>query len=131
MKRMNSFLFFALILVALMFTSCTTFKASDLAVLRNDTSTMRMLGHFEREVMVPEFLGIAGGANVLNISADAMDEVIHDIVWSEISERGGNGAVNVEIEYNATLIDMIANYITFDIFAPAHLKVSGDVILYN
>ena len=69
--------------------------------------------------------------NLLNISADAMDQVIQDVVWSEISAKGGNGAINVNIEYNAKIIDMLAAYFTIDIFSPAHLIVSGDVILYE
>ena len=131
MKNRNKGLFFVLIIFTLILTSCTTFKATDLAVLKNDTVSMKMLGHFEREVMVPEFLGVPGGANLLNLSADAMNQVIQDVVWSEISAKGGNGAINVNIEYNAKIIDMLAAYFTIDIFSPAHLIVSGDVILYE
>jgi len=131
MKNRNMVLFFVLILLVLLFTSCTTFKAADLAVLKTDTTSMRMLGHFERNVMVPEFLGVPGGMNVLNISADAMDEVIQSVVWSEIEAKGGNGAINVDIEYKAEIIDVLVAYFTLDIFAPAHLIISGDVILYE
>ena len=107
-----------------------SFKATDLAVLRQDSS-MKMLGHFKTTVLVHEFLGSSGGANLFNITADAMNDKISDIVWKEINKKGGNGAINIEIEYSATFLDMLANGITETIWAPAHLTISGDVILYE
>lgn len=116
--------------LTLTFSSCMSFKATDLAVLRQDSS-MKLLGHFHTTVLVHEFLGSSGGANLFNITADAMNDKISDIVWKEINKKGGNGALNIEIEYSATFLDMIANSITETIWAPAHLTISGDVILYE
>ena len=104
-------------------TSCMSFKATDLAIIRQDQS-MKMLGHFTKTVLVHEFLGASGGANILNITADAMNEKITDIVWKEINKRGGNGAINIEIEYSATFLDILANGLTESIWAPAHLTIS-------
>ena len=116
--------------LTLTFTSCMSFKATDLAVLRQDSS-MKMLGHFQTTVVVNEFLGSSGGANLFNCTADVMNEKINDIVWKEINKKGGNGAINIDIEYTATFLDILANSITETIWAPAHLTISGDVILYE
>lgn len=131
MRLRNKSIVLCGILFALFFTSCTTFKASNLAVMPNDPSSMVMLGHFERNVLVSEFLGSSGGSNLFNLSADAMEEKLTDLVWSEINKQGGNGAINVEIEYEAGFLDILANYITSGIWAPAHLKISGNVIRYG
>ena len=114
----------------LLATSCMSFKATDLAVLRQDES-MQMLGHFEKEVVINEFLGESGGLNIGNFSADAMNEEITKIIWNEINNKGGNGAININIEYTATALDVILNSLTSSIWAPAHLKITGDVIKYN
>ena len=111
-------------------SSCMSFKASDLSVLRQDNS-MKLLGHFEKTVVVHEFLGASGGVNLFDITADVMEDKITEIVWNEINKKGGNGAINVDIEYFVTFGDMLGNGITEGIWAPAHLKVSGDVILYG
>ena len=116
--------------LSLSITSCMSFKASDLAIIQQDQS-MKMLGHFKKTVLVHEFLGASGGANLINISADVMNEKITDIVWKEINKRDGNGAINIEIEYSATFLDILANGLTESIWAPAHLTVSGDVILFG
>lgn len=112
----------------LLLASCTTFKATGLAVYEQQGGE-KFLGHFEKEVTVTELLGISGGANILNITASAMDDKIQKIVQDEIAKKGGNAALNVEIEYKTTLIDLIINEFTASILAPAHLVVSGDVIL--
>lgn len=127
---MKKIILLMLVGFALSFTSCMSFKATDLAVMRQNNS-MKMLGHFKTTVLVNEFLGTSGGANLFNITADVMDDKISDIVWKEINKKGGNGAINIEIKYNATFLDMIANSITSAIWAPAHLNISGDVILYE
>ncbi len=74
MKSLKKFFLLALATVALTLTSCMSFQAEELAVLKQDSS-MKMLGHFEKEVLLNSF--------------------------------------------------------TSSIWAPAHLKVSGDVILFN
>ena len=114
----------------LLVTSCMSFKATDLAVLHQDSS-MQMLGHFEKEVVINEFLGDSGGLNLGDFSADAMNDEITRVVWDEINKKGGNGAININIEYTATALDIIFNSLTSGIWAPAHLKITGDVINYN
>ena len=62
-------------------SSCMSFKASDLSVLRQDNS-MKLLGHFEKTVVVHEFLGASGGVNLFDITADVMEDKITEIVWN-------------------------------------------------
>ena len=118
------------LLVLFSITSCMSFKASDLAVLQKQES-MILLGHFDSEVLVSEFLGKSGGTNLFNISAEVMNEKLSVLVWNEIIKKGGNGAINLNIEYKATFLDLLANYLTTGIWAPSHLRVSGDVIKFS
>jgi hypothetical protein len=129
MKSKTKFIILCLVIVFPL-TSCVTFKATNLSVLPYNDS-MTVIGHFEKTALVSEFFGTSGGANFLNISSDAMSEKVTDIVWKEIRKQGGSGAINVKIEYNATLLDYLANSFTATIWAPAHLKVSGDIIKYS
>ena len=132
MKAQNRFfLLLGMMLVLSILASCTTFKATDLAVLKDDIPSMRMICHFEREVMVPEFLGSPGGINLLNLSADAMTDFITEIIDEEISKNNGNGAINVKLEYNVTVWDILSSSLTYGVWAPAHLIISGDIIQYN
>ena len=120
----------ALLLLTLAVTSCTTFKASGLTVLK-PSENVKVLGHFERKVTVHEFLGNSGGANLFNVTADAMEERVTELVWQEIGKLNGNGAINVEIEYSATFVDALLNGITSGIYAPAHLYIAGDVVQFG
>lgn len=130
MKKIRIILLSIFIGVLVSMSSCTTFKAENLAVLSPEVD-VKILGHFERTVLVSEFLGVSAGANIFNITADAMSDKVNEIVWQEILKRNGNGAINVQIEYSASFLDQIGNYCTGSIWAPAHLKVSGDVIRTN
>lgn len=130
MKSLRKFFVLLVAGAAFTLTSCMTFSADELAVLKTDSS-MKMLGHFEKEVMVNEFLGSSGGANLFNVTADEMSEKLDALVWKEIEKKGGNGAINVKVEYKASFLDIVLNSLTLSIWAPAHLKVSGDVIQYG
>lgn len=127
MKKIITVLFCSLLFI---FTSCVSFEASNLAVLEQGSS-MKMLGHFEKRVLVSEFFGVSAGTNVFNISCDVMDDKLHDVIWKEIEKKGGNGAINVYVKYEASFWDMLANDITYGIWAPAHMEISGDVIQYS
>lgn len=114
-------------LFAIVFTSCTTFRAEGLA-FSPMTDNVEVLGTFSKSKTVHEFLGTPGGANLFNISAATMSDKVSGIIWKEILEKGGNGARNITISYSAGPLAYLANTITFGIWAPAKLKISGEVI---
>ena len=92
------------------------------------TDNVEVLGTFSKSKTVHEFLGTPGGANLFNISAATMSDKVSGIIWKEILEKGGNGARNITISYSAGPLAYLANTITFGIWAPAKLKISGEVI---
>jgi predicted small secreted protein len=129
MKRgYKVFLIFGL--VALLLASCTTFQLSGAQITKEIPSYDRV-GDFDITLHCHEFFGSAGGANLLNISSDAMDTVIYDAIQREIQKFTGDAAVNVEIEYQASFIDLLANSITFGLYAPATAHISGVIVKYN
>ena len=117
-------------LFSIAFTACTTFKVEGLA-LSTMTSNAESLGLFSKKKLVHEFLGNPAGANLFNISATVMSDKVSEIIWEEITARGGNGARNITISYSAGPLAYIANYFTFRIWAPATLKISCEIIKTN
>ena len=122
--------FLAIAAVVLLVASCTTFKMSGVQQNENMPS-YQTVGEFETTVMVNEFLGAPGGANLLNVTADNMDNEIYDAIRREIQKYSGDAAVNVTVEYQATFIDMLLSGITGGIYAPAHAKISGAIVKYQ
>lgn len=120
----------ALVLVALFAVSCTTFKFEGAQVTR-EIPSYNPVGTFDITVKVHEFLGASGGANLLNVSSDAMNTKIYDSIQREIQKYTGDAAMNVTIEYQASFIDLLLNGITYGIYAPATAHIKGTVVKYN
>ena len=120
------FLGMSIISIALL-ASCTTFKADGLAFITQNDNTEN-LGRFTVSKTVHELFGTPAGSNFLNITATTMSDKVSGIIWKEIQKKGGNGATNISITYSAGPLAYFANWITFGIWAPAKLKITGDVI---
>jgi len=119
-----------LLVVGLFVVSCTTFKFEGAQVTR-DIQSYNSVGTFDITVKVHEFLGSSGGANLFNVTSDAMNTVIYDAIQREIQKYTGDAAVNISIEYQASFIDLLLNGITYGIYAPATARVKGTIIKYN
>ncbi len=120
----------AAVLVALFAASCTTFKFEGAQVTR-EIPSYNTVGTFDITVKVHEFLGSSGGANILNVTSDAMNTKIYDAIQREIQKFTGDAAVNVSIEYQAGLIDLLLNGFTWGVYAPATARVKGSIVKYN
>lgn len=128
MKRM---LKVAAVMVALLAVAgCTTFQLSGVNIVE-DMPAMSPIGDFETTVKVHELLGSAGGANLVNVTATAMDDEIYDAIRREVQRRSGDAAINVQIRYEASFIDLLLNGVTFGIYAPATATISGTVVSYD
>lgn len=119
-----------LLLVVLVFASCTTFKVSGVQVTR-EIPSYQVVGEFEITVKVFELLGLSGGANLFNVTADKMDTAIYDAIQREIQKYTGDAAVNITIEYRASAGNIIVNGLTGTIAAPAQAIVTGTVVKYS
>ena len=128
--KLNKIALIVLVVLAVVLSSCTTFKLSGVQVTK-EIASYDSVGTFEVSVRVNEFLGSPGGANLGNYSADAMDTVIYDAIQREIQKYTGDAAVNVVIEYKAELMDMIFSGLTGNLWAPATAHISGVIIKYN
>jgi hypothetical protein len=120
----------SLVVAAALLASCTTFKASGLSYSLKATKTT-VLGDFKTEVWVNKFLGSSGGINFLNISSDATEGPVKDAIQNAIKEKGGDAAVNVTIEHQASFVDILLNTLTSSIYAPGNVIVSGTIVKYE
>jgi hypothetical protein len=118
---------FVAALLALSITSCSTFKASGLAVNAKGAQ-YTSLGEFQTEVWVNSFLGASAGSKLFNLTADATEGPIADAIQKEISAKGGTAAVNITIQHKASFVNLLLNWITGDIYAPGTVIISGTVI---
>jgi hypothetical protein len=89
-----------------------------------------VLGNFRTEIWVHEFLGSSGGANLFNITADATEGPVKEAIQNAIAEKGGDAAIDVTIEHQASFVDVLLNAITSGIYAPGNVIVSGTIIKY-
>lgn len=129
MKK-KSLLLVLVVIMVFAAASCTTFKLSG-AQVTTTIPSYQAVGEFDIKVTVFEFLGTPGGANILNISSDAMDTKIYDAVQREIQKYTGDAAVNVTIEYKASVFDMLVAGFTGSLVAPCHAHISGTVVKYQ
>lgn len=118
------------VLLAVVLSSCTTFVLSGTQMTR-EMPAYDTVGQFETTVKVNEFLGASGGANLFNVTSDTMDTAIYDAIQREIQKFTGDAAVNIEIEYKATFIDMLLNGLTWSLYAPATAHISGTIVKYD
>ena len=114
-------------LVALVLTSCTTFQASDLSYTTVKPQ-YTVLGDFHTEVWVNEFLGNSAGPKLFNLTADATDQAVKDAIQKEIQAKGGTAAINVKIVHQASFVDLLLNAVTWNIYAPGDLIITGTIV---
>jgi hypothetical protein len=117
----------ALTAAALLFASCTTFKASGLSVVPSDQS-YTVIGDFHTQVWVHEFLGSPAGVKLFNITATNTEDPIKAAIAKAVKVKGGTGAINITIVHEASFPDILLSWITWTIYSPGNVKISGTVI---
>jgi len=128
--KVNKIALLFLVVIAIVLSSCTTFKLSGVQVTK-EIPAYDSVGTFDVAVKVWEFVGSPGGANLGNVTSDAMDTEIYDAIQREIQKYTGDAAVNVVVEYKAEFIDMIIAGLTGSILSPATAHISGTIIKYD
>jgi len=128
--KVNKIALLFLIVIAVVLSSCTTFKLSGVQVTK-EIPAYDSVGTFDIAVKVWEFVGSPGGTNLGNVTSDAMDTEIYDAIQREIQKYTGDAAVNVVVEYKAEFIDMIIGGLTGNILAPATAHISGTIVKYD
>lgn len=119
-----------ILLGLLTIVSCTTFELDGLTYSK-DAPGVEVLGEFEVTVWVNEFLGGSGGANLFNLTSDAMNDPIRKAIQEEIETLSGDAAINVSVKYQASFVNILLNGITGGIYAPATAVITGTVVSYN
>ena len=119
-----------LVVVVVLLVGCTTFKANGLSFMPVDND-LQVVGTFKDSVMVHKFLGTSGGTNLFNISSGATVDKLSAAVWKHIQSMGGTGATNVSITYGSNILHWFLNGLTWGIWAPAKITISGTVVRDN
>jgi len=125
MKKAISLLALGAALVVLL-ASCTSFQISGVTIAKDASKATGT--NFAIDVKVTKFLGASGGNTLANLFADATDAAIVNAVKAEIAKAGGTSATNVTINYGSTVVDLLLNYVTGDIYAPATAHVTGTIV---
>jgi hypothetical protein len=119
-----------LALAIALLASCTTFKASGLSYSLKAPQTT-ILGDFKVEVWVNEFLGSPAGAKLFNITADATEGSVKEAIQNAIRDKGGDAAINVTIEHQASFVDILLGAVTSGIYAPGNVIITGTIVKYE
>lgn len=59
------------------------------------------------------------------------DQEIMKYIQKEIEKQGGNGAIDIEIDYGFTAIDFLLTAVTMQIYSPRTITVSGTVVKFK
>jgi hypothetical protein len=76
-------------------------------------------------------LGQSGGTNLFNISSNATSGPIRDAIEKEIRKKEGTAAINISVKYGSNPLQWFLNGLTFNIWAPSTVTISGTVIKQN
>ncbi|NCN05667.1 MAG: hypothetical protein GW949_08550 [Spirochaetales bacterium] len=121
-------LFSVAVLLVFVLASCTTMRVTDLSF--GEPASVQTLGTFETSVSGFKLLGSGAGTTIANIRSNAPGDTIESAVQAEIAKLGGNGAINVTVEYGADFLDLLLTGLTGSIYAPYSIKISGTVVKY-
>jgi hypothetical protein len=132
MKK-RSILLGALVFLALAvgfgLAGCTTFQASGLQMgLVINGQRYERVGFFSDKIWTNKFLGAASGATLFNLSSNATDPKVREVVEQNIKKYAGDGAVDVKITYGPSFLQLLLNCITFGIWNPGTATVEGTVV---
>jgi hypothetical protein len=124
------FLVAPVVCIGIFFAACTTFQASGLQ-MGISTSGTEVLGDFSRRVYINKFLGQSGGTNIFNLSSNATSGPIRDAIDDEVRKKGGTAAINISVKYGSNPFQWFLNGLTFNIWAPSTVVITGTVIRQN
>jgi hypothetical protein len=124
------FLVVLAVCVCIAFVGCTTFQANGIQ-MGFSTNGTEILGDFSTKVYINKFLGQSGGTNLFNLSSNATSGPIRDAIDREIRKKEGTAAINISVKYGSNPIQWFLNGLTFNIWAPSTVTISGTVIKQN
>ena len=125
---MKSFRVFAVLLALLLMASCTTASFQGMQMTK-DVPSFNVVGQFEKTLSQHAIIGPWSGGSLVKLSDN--DERIFAIITDEIQKKGGDAAIDVTIEYGANVVDLLLNAVTFSIYNPGKVHISGTVIKYT
>lgn len=124
---MKAKLLIVLVLVALVF-SCTTVSFQGIQAVK-DMPNFTVVGDFEKTFTDIGILGAPGGYALITL--DDKDERIFVYIQEEIQKLSGDGAINVDIEYGASLLQILVGGFTSGIIAPSRITIRGTVVKFS
>jgi hypothetical protein len=125
---MKSFRVGAVLLALLLMASCTTASFQGMQ-MTTQVPSFNVVGQFERTLSQHAIIGGWSGGSLVKLSDN--DERIFAIITDEIQKKGGDAAIDVTIEYGANVVDLLLNAVTFSIYNPGKVSISGTVIKYT
>ena len=111
-------------------TGCTTFNASGLQMgLVINGQKYERVGDFSEKEWTNKFLGWGvNGGTLFNLTSNATDPKVRDAVQKNIRRLGGDGAIDIKIKYGSNPLQWILTGVTFGIWVPGTVTVSGTVV---
>jgi hypothetical protein len=67
----------------------------------------------------------------VNLPAGDNNTYLGTLIDQQVSEAGGDGAINVKIRAQNQFVDLLINVVTFGIYYPRTVTISGDIIKYR
>jgi hypothetical protein len=111
-------------------TGCTTFQASGFqSGLVLNGQKYEKVGDFSEKEWTNKFLGWgSNGGTLFNLSSDATDPKVREAIEKNVKKFGGDGAVDVKIQYGSNPVQWFLTFITGGIWMPGTVTVTGTVV---
>ena len=85
--------------------------------------------HFSGKAWTNKFLGWGtNGGTLFNLSSDATEPKIRQVIEKNINHYGGDAAVDVHIKYGSNPIQWLLTAVTAGFWMPGTVTVSGTVV---
>ena len=125
MKRVS--LVLVLVLVILL-GACTTVSFQGIQAVK-DMPNFTVIGDFEKKISDTGLLGATGGIKL--VSFGQPDHEIFTAIQNEIQKLSGDAAINVEIAYTSSLMNILLNGCTGSVIAPSTIVIRGTVVKFS
>jgi hypothetical protein len=119
-----------LLVVCFGLAGCTIFKATGLQMgLVIDGQEYERVGYFSEDIWTNKFLGwTLNGGTLFDLTSDATNPKVRELIETQIRRFGGDGAVDVEISYGPNALQFFIGAFTLGTWMPETVTVSGTVV---
>lgn len=111
------------IFVSLFAIGCTTVDFQGIQAVK-DMPSFTVVGEFKKDISDPHLI-----SGLLPLGQPDHDAFRY--IQDEISKLSGDAAINVNLKYHVTFMDMVIGSLTGQLYSPRTITISGTVVKFQ